>query len=143
VNRALNRLARIPWPKPLARWYVKRTVTTRPIPRPDEPFFAHYLQWAMNLYHGVQGQVGSVPGMALHLWHGDSALRQYATRNRILARYHFNPTFDIRPTDQGMWEWATDKPELHQAVTDYFFSRQEDGRQDATTLPNTPTMKIN
>jgi hypothetical protein len=134
VNRALNRLARIPWPKPLARWYVKRSVMTTPILRPDQPFFAHYLQWGMSLYYDVQGQVGSVPGMALHLWHGEMALRQYGSRDQVLKRNSFDPARDIRLTDQGTWEWATDKPQLHQDVIDYFFARQEDGPQDATSL---------
>jgi hypothetical protein len=133
VNRALNRLARIPWPKPLARWYVKRSVMTTPILRPDQPFFAHYLQWGMSLYYDVQGQVGSVPGMALHLWHGEMALRQYGSRNQILKQNSFDPTRDIRLTDQGMWEWTSDKPQLHKEVIDYFFARQEDGIPVALT----------
>ena len=64
--------------------------------------------------------------MALHLWHGDPVNRQYGNRNAILRQHDFDPITDVRLTAGGVWEWASDKPDLQQAVRDYFYARRED-----------------
>jgi hypothetical protein len=64
--------------------------------------------------------------MALHLWHGNPRNRQYASRNAILQRHHFDPATDLRLNAEGIWAWASDKPALHQEISAYFFSRNED-----------------
>lgn len=126
LEKVLNRLFRIPWPRWLANWYLAWTQPI-PIPTPDERFFAHYLRWAQPFATEVQRRIGCVPGMALHLWHGDSANRQYGSRNAILQRHKFDPNVDIRLNGDGLWMWASQKPELHCEVNDYFASRREDG----------------
>lgn len=87
----------------------------------------HYLAWAKKQHEMVQGQIGCVPGDVVHLWHGDTDNRQYGTRPKILADHRFNPFEDIRVGEDGLWEWATEKPELHNAVRKYFVRRREDG----------------
>ena len=89
--------------------------------------FAHYVKWARGLYREVHGRIGCVSGAALHLWHGDHADRQYQTRYDILKQNGFDPAMDIRLNAQGIWEWSSAKPALHQAVRDYFYTRREDG----------------
>jgi hypothetical protein len=126
VDKGLNRLLRIPWPHWLAEWYLARTKGS-PVAAADEPFFAHYLRWAQPFAAAVEGQIGCVPGTALHLWHGDPANRQYSSRNVVLQRHNFDPATDLRLNDTGLWEWASDKPDLHREVRAYFTSRREDG----------------
>lgn len=127
VDRIVDRLARIPWPHWLANRYVARSVAVRPTPSAGEALFGHYLRWAEGLYQDVRGQVGCVPGMALHLWHGDPVNRRYVARTAMLERHHFDPSRDLRVNAHGVWEWSSDKAELHQAVARYFLSRREDG----------------
>jgi len=122
----MNRLLRIPWPHQLVDWYIVRTQVP-PVPAPGEKFFAHYLRWAQPFAEEVQGRIGCVPGMALHLWHGDPVKRQYGSRNAILRRHDFDPASDLSLTAEGLWEWSSDKTGLHRDVEDYFFSRCEDG----------------
>ena len=126
LDKGLNRLLRIPWPRWLADWYLARTQAP-PVAAPDEPFFAHYLRWAQPFAAEVQGQIGCAPGMALHLWHGDPVNRQYASRNAVLQRHRFDPAADLRLSETGLWEWASAKPEMHREVKAYFTSRREDG----------------
>jgi hypothetical protein len=126
VDKGLNRLLRIPWPRWLAEWYLARTQAA-PVAAPNEPFFAHYLQWAQPVAAEVQGRIGWAPGMALHLWHGDSVDRQYSSRNAILKRHSFDPASDLRLNAAGLWEWASAKPDMHREVRAYFASRREDG----------------
>jgi hypothetical protein len=126
VDKGLNRLLRIPWPRWLADWWLARP-SAPPVAAADEPFFAHYLRWAQPFAADIQGQIGCAPGMALHLWHGDPVNRQYSSRNAILKRHDFAPAVDLRLNGEGVWEWASDKPELHYAVKEYFGARREDG----------------
>lgn len=63
------------------------------------------------------------------LWHGEYKNRQYKARHLILA--DFDPATDLKPkTTPGPVEWSdharTYKPELLQAVADYFGQRLED-----------------
>ena len=126
VDKGLNRLLRIPWPRRVADWYLTRTGAL-PVAAEDEPFFAHYLRWAQPFAAEVQGRIGCVPGMALHLWHGDPVNRQYGSRNAILKRYRFDPATDLGMNAAGLWEWASAKAGLHRDVQAYFTSRREDG----------------
>jgi len=126
VVKIINRLLRIPWPSWLATWYLASS-KRMPSPAPGERFFSHYLDWAREFSADVRGRIGCVPGMALHLWHGDPVKRQYGSRNAILRRHDFDPASDLSLTAEGLWEWSSDKTGLHRDVEDYFFSRCEDG----------------
>ncbi len=126
VDQLLRRLMRIPWPRSLANWYLAH------LPPPStstvqEQFFAHYLDWAQSFYADVRGHIGCVPGMTIHLWHGQPDNRQYGSREAILKLHNFNPLTDLQLNEYGVWEWNSDKPQMHQAVNTYFNSRREDG----------------
>lgn len=125
VNRLLGRLVRFPWPRGLAAWYLTRLPGT-PVPTPQERFLAHYLDWAQAFFADVRGIIGYVPGLTLHLWHGQPVNRQYSSRETIHKRHNFNPATDLRLNEQGVWEWNSDKPRMHQDVNAYFISRRED-----------------
>lgn len=87
----------------------------------------HFAGWAETFWAAVHGQIGWVPGAALHLWHGERSNRRYSLRHRALERFPFDPQTDLRIGETGCWEWASDKPALHRCVIDYFVDRQEDG----------------
>ena len=121
-----GRLERVPWPDWLIDWRVRRIRSQLPALAVTEPFMAHYLAWASRWYAAVRGRMALTAGVALHLWHGSPARRQYSKRNEILRRNRFNPLTDLRLNAQGVWEWASDKDALHQELADYFQSRRED-----------------
>ena len=87
---------------------------------------SHYRKWSQRLNEDVGGRVGYVPGRLLHLWHGTIENRRYAQRNRELLALSFDPKSDIRISDTGCWEWASDKPALHEWAVRYFEERRED-----------------
>ncbi len=124
VNKGINRLQRAQWPAVLGRIYQKHS--GRADPTASEPFFSHFLDWARPFASDVNGRMDTVAGMALHLWHGDTANRLYNEREFILKKYGFNPDTDLRLGVDGLWQWAADKPELHQAVKTYFQLRRDD-----------------
>lgn len=86
-----------------------------------------YSEWAEKQRKLVDGRIGYVPGDVVHLWHGDKGNRQYNDRAKLVERHNFDPLTDIRIGENGLWEWATDKPQLHNAVRKYFVRRKEDG----------------
>ena len=88
---------------------------------------AHFARWARPIYPEIRAKIGTVPGRLLHLWHGDHVNRRYVLRNQELARFGFDPERDIRISQSGCWEWASDRPELHQWARDYYAGRKEDG----------------
>ena len=88
---------------------------------------AHYLAWARPFFGTMRGQIGYIPGLALHLWHGDVKDRQYGARERGFQEFAFDPFRDIALDTHGCWQWSSDKPELHAYVRSYFASRNEDG----------------
>lgn len=90
----------------------------------NPPFREHVRNWCESF---GQHDVGFVPGMVKHLWHGDRQYRQYRTRDQLLVSHDFNPATDVRIGDNGLLEWASDKPALHAAVRDFFAARKEDG----------------
>lgn len=70
--------------------------------------------------------VGFVPGNVNHLWHGSRRNRQLKTRHEVLSALDYDPENDVTVGANGLLEWASDKPALHQAVREYFEARLED-----------------
>ena len=87
---------------------------------------AHFRRWARRLHAEVLGRLSFTPGRLLHLWHGTIENRRYAQRNKELQAFGFDPSIDIRISDTGSWEWASDRPELHEWARRYFDQRRED-----------------
>jgi len=93
----------------------------------NAPNAAHYLRWAKPFHEAVAGRVQALPGDFPLLWHGPLQGRRYMERFAPLHELGFDPHADIAISPQGAWEWATDKPEVHAYLRDYFHARQEDG----------------
>lgn len=87
---------------------------------------AHYRRWSRKLHEEVGARLSYTPGRLLHLWHGTIENRRYAQRNKELFELAFDPKEDIRISDTGCWEWASDKPALHEWARRYFVERKED-----------------
>ncbi|HOW58752.1 MAG TPA: hypothetical protein PLO78_03390 [Candidatus Omnitrophota bacterium] len=81
--------------------------------------------WAKAVYARVNGSVSFTPGVALCLWHGDLEKRRYFERNVILMNHNFDFHADVKKDENGVLVWASDKPELHQEVKNYFLQRDE------------------
>ena len=86
---------------------------------------------------GVGCEIDYLPGKIYHLWHGAKKYRGYIGREDIIKKYNFNPKADIR-IENNVYEWCSNKPELHQACRDYFYSR----REDDDTIPIDSNMRL-
>lgn len=89
-----------------------------------------YIAWANRFHADVRNQVGVLSGEIHHLWHGELADRRTGNRHVGLAEHDFDPQSDISLGTDGAWRWASDKPELHSYLRNYFHQRNEDGAKD-------------
>jgi len=105
----------------------------------------HALAWGNRVLAQLRerGGLGVLSGRLFHLWHGETEYRGYSSRQDILRRELFDPENDITVVSNGVWKWATSKPNLHLAVETYFGSRREDDphgshiQQQGTIFKNT------
>ncbi len=93
----------------------------------DTPHHHHFVRWAEEFYRDAQGRIGYVPGTVLHRWHGRWRDRDYTNRHAMLKEFAFDPEADLRLSESGCWEWASDKPGMHAWAAGYFARRREEG----------------
>lgn len=100
----------------------------------NKAMIVHLKKWANQIFPHVRGNISYVSGSIDHLWHGEYKNRMYEQRIKLLKDNNFNPETDITISDNGLLEWATDKPRLHDEVREYFWNRKEEG------ILNTPEL---
>jgi hypothetical protein len=79
--------------------------------------------WGRAIAAETGGRIASIPGRAVHLYHGPTSSRGYLERLKILRESDFDPECDIVTDAEGCWRWNSDKPILQQRVRDYFVAR--------------------
>jgi hypothetical protein len=88
---------------------------------------ADLLSWIRSFSSDIENNIFYTTGAVYHLWHGSQEDRKYEQRMRILLDHDFNPLVDIALDDNRCWRWNSEKPNLHQEVKGYFWSRAEEG----------------
>ncbi len=96
--------------------------TTRRTPRLN----AHCQQWMRRVGADAAGSVTYLPGDVVHFYHGTLENRRYGQRYKMLELADYDPEADVRVGANGLLEWCSDKPDLHQQMTAYFQLRAED-----------------
>lgn len=87
----------------------------------------HFQAWAKKIYGEIKANIGTCTSTLYHLWHGDAENRKYVSRNWKLSEFKFNPDKDVKIGKSGLFEWNSDKIELHKYCENYFLERKEDG----------------
>lgn len=96
-------------------------------PRGLSPAYDHYIDsWSRNARATINRDVGLVPGLAVHYWHGKITDRKYQERPLILKRNKYDPTTDVSYDSQGVLQLAGNKAGLRDDLRTYFCSRNED-----------------
>lgn len=92
--------------------------------------FKDHLQVWGHRAKGIRGNVGYVPGLALHYWHGSKKKRGYRDRWKILVDSQFDPHRDLKRDHQGLYQLHDDgtprMTRLRDELRSYFRSREED-----------------
>lgn len=88
----------------------------------------HQQEWRDRAYELVKGSMYFTKGGIYHLFHGEMKNRIYREKIGQYMLADFDPTCDIKVDEETqMWLWNSDKPEFHQFLSNYFYSRKEDG----------------
>lgn len=74
----------------------------------------------------IKKNVGHLPGVILHQFHGSKVNRRYQDRWKILVNNAFDPEFDIKFDWQGLYSFTGNKPQLEADIRNYFRLRDED-----------------
>ena len=91
---------------------------------------AHLLAWQHRAERHLRRNIGQVPGLLTHFWHGRKSQRGYLSRWKILADHQFDPHTDLKRDTQGLWQLHDDGTprfiRLRDEIRAYFRSRNED-----------------
>lgn len=81
-----------------------------------------FLLWAWDSYEKVQANIGYVPGIVEHLYHGHINNRKYLSRNRLLTKNNFIPSKHLT-IDKNLL-YAIDNLSLRDDIYQYFIDRK-------------------
>lgn len=82
--------------------------------------------WEDRCKKYIKKNVGHMPGILLHHWHGKKIDRKYKDRWKILIENKYDPEFDIKFDTQGLHQLTDRCPKLKYDIRKYFQSRNED-----------------
>jgi hypothetical protein len=84
-------------------------------------------QWQERAERYVRRNLGYVPGLLLHAYHGEKANRNYDKRYKLMAAGRYNPERDLKRDWQGLWQLNPENRQLRDAIRRYGRLRREDG----------------
>ena len=61
----------------------------------SDPYSQYWKRWQQRALRSVRLDIGYVPGLLLHYWHGAKRDRKYVDRWQILTRNKFDPSEDL------------------------------------------------
>lgn len=70
-------------------------------------------------------KIGYIPLDVYHLYHGSLKNRSYIDRHRAILDNDYDPQTDII-LKNDVYEWSSNKPQMHESIKNYFFARMED-----------------
>jgi glycosyltransferase involved in cell wall biosynthesis len=94
----------------------------------NKAFEDHIVAWRRKWSSKVQGRVGYIDGRIFHLWHGDSANRQYVERRKQLDATGFDPS-QLSYDANGLLKCSNPK------VTEMFVRMAEKRQEELPPLP--------
>lgn len=88
------------------------------------------LEWERIALHEYRRNIGYVPGLITHHWHGKKKNRKYIERWKIITDCNFNPAIDLIRDNQGLYRLnmthGQRSERLRDKIREYFRHRNED-----------------
>lgn len=84
------------------------------------------LAWETRAERYIQRNIGYMPGMIYHAWHGKKADRRYRDRWQVLIQNQYDPVVDLKRDWQGAWQLTDRSLGLREDIRAYFRARKED-----------------
>ena len=99
-------------------YYLKR--------KPTPAFMAELIKWEDRCNKYVKKNIGFVYGVCNHYWHGKINQRGYESRWNIICDHGFDPTTDIYPAANGLYQFTGNKPGFEHSLRQAMMARNED-----------------
>lgn len=93
-------------------------------------FESSILHWDARAAQYIKKNVGYVPGLVNHYYHGSLKNRKYIDRAAILVEHQYDPHVDLKMDAQGLYQWTDRCPQLEYDIRRYFATRKEDHPHD-------------
>ena len=77
-------------------------------------------EWQSRAEKYIRRNIGYVPGLLLHYWHGRRSERAYKDRGQILVEAGFDPERDLKRDWQGLWQLTDRSHRLREGIRRYF-----------------------
>lgn len=88
---------------------------------------ASYFPWAQRWCDAIGYSVGYAPNQLYHLFHGKVINRHPDMRLNTMQQLEFDPSRDLKKTDDGIWTVTEEGERLLAPARAFFISRKEDG----------------
>jgi hypothetical protein len=92
----------------------------------DTGYKRKLLAWQDRAERYIKRNIGYLPGLILHYWHGKKEDRRYRDRWRILVNNMYDPDLDLKYDTQGIHQLTDRNYKLRDDIRRYFRSRNED-----------------
>jgi hypothetical protein len=89
-------------------------------------YFEQLDMWQERSKRHIRKNVGYMPGLVMHYWHGKKVDRRYSDRWKILVKHQYDPEFDLKFDTQGLYQFTDRCPSLQYDIRRYFQARNED-----------------
>jgi len=86
--------------------------------------------WKSRCDEVVKKNIGYIPGICLHYWHGKSQSRGYKKRYSLIQFHKFDPKVDLLRDDNGLYKWTGNKPDMVHDLRLSLLERNEDGTEE-------------
>lgn len=86
-------------------------------------------QWQDRCDRYIKRNLGYVPEVIKHMFHGAKRNRQYGSRWQILKKWQFDPYTDLKLETNGLWTFVCENERqmgFRDATYRYYWSREED-----------------
>lgn len=93
-----------------------------------QTFKDYWEEWQNRALRSIKRNIGYMPGLITHAFHGGKKSRQYNTRWQILVDEQFNYLLDLKRDPQGLYTLTDRNTKLRDKIRRYFVSRDEDAR---------------
>jgi hypothetical protein len=112
-------------------WYMAHGIcglaTPKMLKPGNHPRYNEDIQLWWERAAALKRNIGVVPGLALHRWHGPKVHRKYGTREKILIDTQYDSRRHISRDWQGLLQFTENAPiELRDRVRQYLHERKED-----------------
>jgi hypothetical protein len=98
--------------------------------RATKNYRAWAYEWQTRAERHIRRNVGYMPGVVVHDWHGPQQSRQYASRELLVGRLGFDPVKHIKRDWQGLWQLHDDGSlnyiQIRDGLRQYARMRDED-----------------